>query len=232
MNSDGSLSVNTGPSGEMSYHFVPNTVEAKRGDPKFYSMDVTDPASKPFEVTGSLVLHLVATIDQSDGDWFVFLRDEAPDGSTYLLTRGCLRASHRALDPARTKPYRPWHPHGLVVRMPGPVGLGAPGVEGTVGGTQAPPGEEIGRAVRGLVLQEHEPVAVGLVDGGDEVEHEGPRHLEGFGGGIGPPDELGLALLGLHSVGHKMGAHLPRGAGVRGEAAVRVEGELGPIRAR
>jgi predicted acyl esterase len=26
------------------------------------------------------------------------------------LTRGWLKASHRALDPARSKPWRPWHP--------------------------------------------------------------------------------------------------------------------------
>jgi predicted acyl esterase len=33
------------------------------------------------------------------------------DGTLSDLTQGWLRASHRALDPARSRPCRPYHPH-------------------------------------------------------------------------------------------------------------------------
>jgi hypothetical protein len=41
----------------------------------------------------------------------VKLQDVGPDGKARDLTQGWLRASHRALDPARSRPYRPDHPH-------------------------------------------------------------------------------------------------------------------------
>jgi predicted acyl esterase len=72
------------------------------------------------------VLNLFAAIDQDDTNWIVTLKDVGPDpgvrtvreGERELprdlhereVTRGWLKASHRALDPARSKPGRPWHP--------------------------------------------------------------------------------------------------------------------------
>ncbi|MBI2857326.1 MAG: peptidase S15, partial [Chloroflexi bacterium] len=47
----------------------------------------------------------------TDTDWFVTFCDEAPDGNTRGLTKGWLRGSHRELDTARSKPWRPFHPH-------------------------------------------------------------------------------------------------------------------------
>ena len=43
--------------------------------------------------------------------WFVFIKDEFPDGFEKILTRGFLKASHRALDFEKSKSWRPWHPH-------------------------------------------------------------------------------------------------------------------------
>ena len=71
-------------------------------------------------------MSLFAEIDQDDTNWFVTLKDIGPDVSVRTvregerevpenlpereLTRGWLKASHRALDPKRSKPWRPWHP--------------------------------------------------------------------------------------------------------------------------
>ena len=66
---------------------------------------------KPLEVTGPIVLKLVAHSSAEDTDWFAVFMDEAPDGSAKVLTKGWLRASHRELDPERSKPWQPWHTH-------------------------------------------------------------------------------------------------------------------------
>lgn len=70
---------------------------------------------------GALVLH--ASIDQDDTNWMVVLKDVGPDESVQTardtgpavalpereVSRGWLKASHRALDPERSKPWKPWH---------------------------------------------------------------------------------------------------------------------------
>ena len=72
------------------------------------------------------MLNLFAAIDQADTNWIVSLKDIGPDVSVRTvrdgeralpqnlpereLTRGWLKASHRALDPKRSKPWKPWHP--------------------------------------------------------------------------------------------------------------------------
>jgi hypothetical protein len=56
-------------------------------------------------------MHLVARSSIEDTDWIVTLLDESPSGETRILTRGCLRASHRELDEEKSRPGRPWHPH-------------------------------------------------------------------------------------------------------------------------
>tara|TARA_A100001037_G_scaffold303487_1_gene337661 strand:- start:42178 stop:43803 length:1626 start_codon:yes stop_codon:yes gene_type:complete len=106
------LTENVSSYGERCYKFVPGTSESKLGEPKLVFR--TEPAEKPFEITGPLVLKLFAISDQDDTDWFVFVKDEFPDGSEKVLTRGCLKASHRALDSQKSKNWRPWHPHNKV----------------------------------------------------------------------------------------------------------------------
>jgi len=63
------------------------------------------------DLIGPLVLRLHAASSATDTDWIVKLQDVAPDGAARNLTQGWLRASHRTLDPGRSKPYRPEHPH-------------------------------------------------------------------------------------------------------------------------
>jgi predicted acyl esterase len=87
---------------------------------------MTDPLPHDVLVAGPSVLYLYAEIDQDDTNWFVALKDIGPDhgvrtvreGERELpsgllereVTRGWLKASHRALDPTRSKPWKPWHP--------------------------------------------------------------------------------------------------------------------------
>ena len=103
------LTENVSSSAERSYKFLPGTPESKLGEPKLVFR--TEPTEKPFEITGPLVLKLFAISDQDDTDWFVFIKDEFPDGFEKILTRGFLKASHRALDFEKSKSWRPWHPH-------------------------------------------------------------------------------------------------------------------------
>ena len=109
LGTDGSLSANVGAEGERTYTVDPMSVEARHGEPTLVWRSA--PYSEPTEITGPMALTLVATSDAVDTDWFVVLNDEAPDGSVRELTRGWLRASHRATDPGRSKPYQPWRPH-------------------------------------------------------------------------------------------------------------------------
>ena len=87
---------------------------------------LTDPLSEDMLIVGPSALHLFAEIDQDDTNWIVALNDVGPDVSVMSaregererpadtpgreLTRGWLKASHRALDDARSRPGRPWHP--------------------------------------------------------------------------------------------------------------------------
>ena len=86
---------------------------------------MTDPLPNDVLVAGPCVLNLFAAIDQDDTNWIVILKDVGPDVSVRTarpgeadvpgdlpereLTRGWLKASHRALDPDRSKPWKPWH---------------------------------------------------------------------------------------------------------------------------
>jgi hypothetical protein len=71
----------------------------------------TRAAEQPLDLTGPSALHLVASSTASDTDWYAKLSDVAPDGSESIIEEGALRASHRALDPARSRPERPFHTH-------------------------------------------------------------------------------------------------------------------------
>ena len=86
---------------------------------------LTDPLPADVLVAGPSVLYLFAEIDQNDTNWFATLKDVGPDVSVRTvregereipidlwereLTRGWLKASLRALDPKRSRPWRPWH---------------------------------------------------------------------------------------------------------------------------
>jgi hypothetical protein len=87
---------------------------------------MSDPLADDVLIAGPIVLNLFAAIDQDDTNWIVILKDIGPDVSVQTaregerdvlddlpereLTRGWLKASHRAIDPKRSKPWKPWHP--------------------------------------------------------------------------------------------------------------------------
>ena len=79
---------------------------------------LTPPLDSDLEITGPAALYLSASIDQPEATWIVNLKDQAPDGTTRMVTKGWLRASHRKLDPSRSKPYKPYHPHDENVPVP------------------------------------------------------------------------------------------------------------------
>lgn len=71
----------------------------------------TLPLSEDMEITGPCALYLYAAIDTDDTNWMVKLLDVDPSGKAKEITTGWLKASHRELDEARSKPYQPYHPH-------------------------------------------------------------------------------------------------------------------------
>ncbi len=73
---------------------------------KFY----TAPLVQDTEVIGSSVLNLYASTTSDEVFWFAALLDVDAEGTERLLTEGFLRGSMRAVDPARSKPWEPYHP--------------------------------------------------------------------------------------------------------------------------
>jgi len=118
--------------------FTPSSSEAYKEPDGFLQMPptqtrkiarlryMTEPLPEDMLVMGPSALYLHAAIDQEDTNWIVILKDLGPDVSVRTakegesdvpgdlrereLTRGWLKASHRALDPKRSKPWEPWHP--------------------------------------------------------------------------------------------------------------------------
>ena len=72
---------------------------------------VTEPLLEPAEIVGPAALTLYAAIDSDDTNWMASVLDVAPDGREVELTRGFLKASHRAVDESESEPWRPHHPH-------------------------------------------------------------------------------------------------------------------------
>jgi hypothetical protein len=81
----------------------------------------TEPFTEETEITGPAAARLFASSTTTDADLFLTLRVLDPDGRDVtfvsaldpagVVATGWLRASHRATDPERSLPYRPWHPH-------------------------------------------------------------------------------------------------------------------------
>ncbi len=81
----------------------------------------TEAMAADTEITGPIVMNLWVSSTTEDMDVFVTLRNFGPDGKEVFevgqhgqpvpLTKGWLRASHRKTDPAKSLPYRPFHPH-------------------------------------------------------------------------------------------------------------------------
>lgn len=112
---DGQLDWTPPASGERSYDYVPGSDDWLWGRPRLVYRSL--PQDRDLEITGPVQLDLWITSTARDTDVFVTLLDEAPDGSTQVLTKGWLRASHRAVDPARSRPNQPWHPHTKIEEL-------------------------------------------------------------------------------------------------------------------
>ena len=95
---------------------------------------LSEPLAQDTLIAGPAVLNLFAAIDQDDTNWIVVIKDVGPDVSVMTVregerelpknlperevTRGWLKASHRALDAKRSKPWKPWHPLTRAARKP------------------------------------------------------------------------------------------------------------------
>jgi uncharacterized protein len=81
----------------------------------------TPPLTRDIEITGPVAAKLWVSSETTDADLFLVLRVFDPAGNEVVFVGsndprvpvglGWLRASHRKLDPRRSLPYRPWHPH-------------------------------------------------------------------------------------------------------------------------
>ncbi|MGH8870869.1 MAG: CocE/NonD family hydrolase C-terminal non-catalytic domain-containing protein [Acidimicrobiia bacterium] len=84
----------------------------------------TPPLPEEMEVTGALAAKLFVSSATVDADLFLVVRVFDPEDQevTFMgaldpntpVAQGWLRASHRALDPEKSLPYRPYHPHTLI----------------------------------------------------------------------------------------------------------------------
>lgn len=63
------------------------------------------------EITGPIALYLNVSISSTDANLMVVLKDIDPNGKEVLVTKGWLKASHKAVDKNKSKSYQPFHPH-------------------------------------------------------------------------------------------------------------------------
>ena len=84
----------------------------------------TEPFTEETEITGPLAAKLFISSTTSDADLFLIVQLFDPAGNEVTfegstdpntpIANGWLRASHRALDPERSRPWQPFHPHDRV----------------------------------------------------------------------------------------------------------------------
>lgn len=90
------------------------------------------PLEREMEVTGPIAAKLFISSSTADTDLFLIFQAFSPDGQELTfqgaldpntpIAQGWLRASHRRCDPARSKPWQPWHPHDRAEPMsPGDI---------------------------------------------------------------------------------------------------------------
>jgi predicted acyl esterase len=71
----------------------------------------TPPILEETEICGPIVLNLQASTTGTEVLWFASLWEVAPHDQERLLTRGWLRGTQRHLDPAKSRPWQPYHAH-------------------------------------------------------------------------------------------------------------------------
>ena len=117
----------------------------------------TAPLLEDTEMTGPAALYVHVAIDTDDTNLIAKLYDVDPQGNRQVVSSGYLKASHRELDAAQSKPWRPHHPHTRSVPVP-------PGevdricdpdlflLQPVQGRAPHPIGIDVQRAVRGCLL--------------------------------------------------------------------------------
>ena len=141
----------------------------------------TAPADNALEITGPVATKLWVSSETTDADLFLVLRLFDPAGKevTFIGSNdprtpvglGWLRASQRKLDPKRSLPYRPWHPHDEVW----PLKPGEPAeldIEIWPTSIVVPPGYQLALTVRGKDYE---------VDGTDAALPNAPYPMKGVG---------------------------------------------------
>src|SRR4029450_9744782 len=63
-------------------------------------------------------LYVYVAIDTDDTNLIAKLYDIDPQGNRQVVSSGYLKASHRELDAAQSKPWRPHHPHTRSLPVP------------------------------------------------------------------------------------------------------------------
>jgi predicted acyl esterase len=127
LTADGRISPNSaGDSGSFSYSAEIDADAPLGGSGVSF---LSEPLLHDLEIAGHITATLWMGSSSPDLDVFVSLRAIGPDGEEILyptkvrsldapITWGCLKASQRVTDPARSTPDRPWHTHRRVDRQP------------------------------------------------------------------------------------------------------------------
>jgi predicted acyl esterase len=142
---------------------------------------LSEPLIEETEITGPAAAKLFVSSDTSDADIFLVLRVFDTQGKEVVFIGtndprtpvglGWLRASHRKLDPERSRPYRPWHSHDeeWPLEPNQPVELD---IEIWPTCIVAPPGYRVGLTVRGNDYE---------YDGTDAALPHAPYPMKGVG---------------------------------------------------
>jgi len=141
----------------------------------------TPPLTTSIEITGPVAAKLWLSSQTADADVFLALRLFDPDRKeiTFIGSNdprvpvglGWLRASHRKLDPAKSRPYRPWHTHDeeWLLKLGEPVELD---IEIWPTSIVVPPGYQLALTVRGKDYE---------ADGKDVALPNAPYPMKGVG---------------------------------------------------
>lgn len=127
---DGALSRSPLSAGSFDFHYphpewragVVGFDGAGRPDPVRRILTFTSsPLESDIEIAGPIQINLYAASTNTDTDFIVKLSEQFPQDAAAderssqprfrVVTKGWLRASHRAIDPERSKPNAPWYLH-------------------------------------------------------------------------------------------------------------------------
>ena len=170
----------------------------------------TPPLTGRLEITGPVAAKLWVSSQTTDADLFLVLRVFDPAGKEVVFVGsndprvpvglGWLRASHRKLDPRRTRPYRPWHSHDEEWPLtPGePVELD---IEIWPTSIVVPPGHHIALTVRGKDY-EYDGTDAGLANAPYPMKGVGPfTHTD--------PDDRPAAVFACRNTLHFAAGKMP-----------------------